>query len=118
MPTYVAVGRDQSGTQRKEKVSASTPNDARNLLKEQGFYVLDIKEERGINIDLSSITTALTKVTVKDKAVFSRQFAALVNAGVALVRSIGLLAEDCPNPKLKEALMGISEDVQQGSSLS
>jgi type IV pilus assembly protein PilC len=118
MPTYVAVGRDQSGTQRKEKVSASTPNDARNLLKDQGFYVLDIKEERGINIDLSNITTALTKVTVKDKAIFSRQFAALVNAGVALVRSIGILAEDCPNPKLKEALMGISADVQQGTSLS
>lgn len=118
MPNYVAVGRDQSGTQRKEKVSASTPNDARNMLKDQGFYVLDIQEERGLNIDLSSITTALTKVTVKDKAIFSRQFAALVNAGVALVRSIGVLAEDCANPKLKDALMGINADVQQGTSLS
>ena len=88
------------------------------FLKDQGFYVLDIKEERGINIDLSNITTALTKVTVKDKAIFSRQFAALVNAGVALVRSLGILAEDCSNPKLKEALMGISADVQQGTSLS
>jgi type IV pilus assembly protein PilC len=118
MPTYVAVGRDQSGSQRKEKVSAENPNDARNLLKDKGFYVLDIKEERGINIDLSSISTAFTKVTVKDKAIFSRQFAALVNAGVALVRSIGVLADDCPNPKLKNALLAINADVQQGTNLS
>jgi type IV pilus assembly protein PilC len=118
MPTYVAVGRDQSGSQRKERVSAENPNDARNLLKDQGFYVLDIKEERGLNIDLSTISTALTKVTVKDKAIFSRQFAALVNAGVALVRSIGVLADDCPNPKLKQALLDINADVQQGTNLS
>jgi type IV pilus assembly protein PilC len=60
----------------------------------------------------------MTKVTVKDKAIFSRQFAALVNAGVALVRGLGVLSDDCPNPKLKKALMGINADVQQGTSLS
>jgi type IV pilus assembly protein PilC len=55
---------------------------------------------------------------VKDKAVFSRQFAALVNAGVAMVRGLGVLSEQCQNPKLKNALMEISADVQQGMNLS
>jgi type IV pilus assembly protein PilC len=118
MPTYVAIGRDTSGAQRKERVSAETPNEARNLLKNQGLYVMDLKEDAGFNFDLETIKTSMTKVTVKDKAIFSRQFAALVNAGVALVRGLGVLSEDCSNPKLKQALIAINADVQQGTNLS
>ncbi|NJL47510.1 MAG: type II secretion system F family protein [Leptolyngbyaceae cyanobacterium SM2_5_2] len=118
MPTYVAIGRDASGAQRKERVSAETPGEARNLLKDQGLFVLDLKEEAGFNLDFETIKTSLTNVSVKDKAIFSRQFAALVNAGVALVRGLGVLADDCPNPKLKKALLAINADVQQGTSLS
>lgn len=118
MPTYVATGRDTLGNQRRERVSASTPNEARTLLKEQGLFVQDLKEERGFRLDLQDLKTSLTKVTVKDKAVFSRQFAALVNAGVGLVRGLGVLSDECPNPKLKKALQEISGDVQQGTNLS
>lgn len=118
MPTYVAIGRDAAGRNRKEKVSAETPNEARNLLKERGIFIQDIKEERGFSFNLEDLQTSMTSVTVKDKAIFSRQFAALVNAGVALVRGLGVLAEECPNPKLKKALGAINGDVQQGTSLS
>lgn len=118
MPTYVATGRDSSGRERKEKVAASNPNEARNLLKEQGLFIQDLKEEKGFSFSMDSISMALTSVSVKDKAVFSRQFAALVNAGVALVRGLGVLSEECPNPKLKRALEDINSDVQQGTSLS
>ncbi|MEO1635559.1 MAG: type II secretion system F family protein, partial [Cyanobacteria bacterium J06631_9] len=44
--------------------------------------------------------------------------AALVSSGVALVRGIGILSDQCPNPKLKVALTQINSDVQQGTSLS
>lgn len=115
MPTYIAKGRDTSGKATTRKIAASTPNEARTLLKDQGLSILDLKEAKGFNVDLSDLTT---KVTVKDKAIFSRQFAALVNAGVALVRSITVLAEECPNPKLKKALNAINADVQQGNNLS
>ena len=118
MPTYVAIGRDATGAQRRERVAAETPGDARTLLKNQGLFVLDLREETAFNLDLETIRTSLTKVTVKDKAIFSRQFAALVNAGVALVRGLGVLADDCSNPKLKQALLAVNSDVQQGTSLS
>lgn len=118
MPTYVAIGRDTYGNERRERIFAPNPSEARDLLKRQGLFVRDITEERGINIDLETIKTAMTTVSVKDKAIFSRQFAALVNAGVALVRGLGVLADDCQNPKLKNALMEINADVQQGTNLS
>jgi type IV pilus assembly protein PilC len=118
MPTYVATGRDSAGRARKERVSASSPGEARNLLKDQGLFIQDLKEERSFKFDLDAVQMALTSVSVKDKAVFSRQFAALVNAGVALVRGLGVLSEECPNPKLKKSLEEINADVQQGTSLS
>ncbi|MEM9164778.1 MAG: type II secretion system F family protein, partial [Cyanobacteria bacterium P01_F01_bin.4] len=118
MPTYVATGRDTTGRSRREKVVAATPNEARAMLKERGVFIQSIKQQRGLSFSLEDIQTSLTQVSVKDKAVFSRQFAALVNAGVGLVRGIGILGEQCPNPKLKKALMAINADVQQGNNLS
>lgn len=121
MPTYVVKARDSKGNPRKQKISAASPAEARTALRDQGLFVQDLKEAQSFdpnNIDLSVITNAMTKVTVKDKAIFSRQFAVLINAGVAMVRGLGVLAEQCTNPKLKKALLEINSDVQQGTNLS
>ncbi|HEY9908441.1 MAG TPA: type II secretion system F family protein [Thermosynechococcaceae cyanobacterium] len=118
MPTFVARVQDSQGKARKERISAGSVVEARTALRDKGYYIQKIEQSSGLNIDLSKIKTSLTSVTVKDKAVFSRQFAALVNAGVAMVRGLGVLSEQCPNPKLKAALMDISSDVQQGVNLA
>jgi type IV pilus assembly protein PilC len=120
MPTFVARVQDSSGVARKERVVADSLRDARASLRDQGLFVQELKQDDGLslNFDLTSIRDSLTKVTVKDKAVFSRQFAALVNAGVAMVRGLGVLSEQCQNPKLKKALLNVSSDVQQGVNLS
>ena len=107
MPTYVATGRDTTGRTRREKVVAATPGEARTMLKERGVYIQSIKQDRTLSLNWEEIRTTMVSVSVKDKAVFSRQFAALVNAGVGLVRGIGILGEQCPNPKLKKALLEI-----------
>ena len=120
MPTFVARIRDAQGKSRKEKVVADTLVQARTNLRDQGFVVQDLKEySQGFqSFDLAGLQTKFATVSVKDKAVFSRQLAALVNAGVAIVRSLGVLAEQCTNPKLKSALVEISSDVQNGVNLS
>jgi len=92
---------------------------ARTTLRQQGFVIQDLKKTQGFgNFDLKKIQNSFVTVSIKDKAVFSRQFAVLVNAGVAIVRSLGVLSEQCSNPKLKKALMDISSDVQSGVNLS
>jgi type IV pilus assembly protein PilC len=119
MPTYVVTGRSTSGKPLRQKVEAPSPSEARTLMAQQGMHIQDIKQSRGASLpSMADIQTSMAKVTVKDKAVFSRQFAALVSSGVALVRGISILADQCPNPKMKQALMGINADVQQGTNLS
>lgn len=121
MPTYVVKARDSKGNARKQKITAASIAEARTTIREQGLFVQDMKEAQSFdpnNIDLSFISDAMTSVSVKDKAIFSRQFAVLINAGVAMVRGLGVLSEQCPNPKLKKALLEINSDVQQGTNLS
>ncbi|AUB38988.1 pilC, type IV pilus assembly protein PilC [Nostoc flagelliforme CCNUN1] len=120
MPTYVARVRDSQGKSRTEKIVAESLVQARTNLRDQGFVVQELKQFQGfqVNFDLKKFQNSLVKVSVKDKAVFSRQFAVLMNAGVAIVRSLGVLSEQCSNTKLKQALVDISNDVQSGMNLS
>jgi type IV pilus assembly protein PilC len=119
MPSFVARVRDSQGKSRTEKIIAQSLREARSNLRQQGFVVQDLKQSQGFDFKSAfDFNTKFASVSVKDKAVFSRQFAALVNAGVAMVRSLGVLAEQCTNPKLKKALMDISSDVQNGTNLS
>jgi hypothetical protein len=120
MPTYVAKIRDSQGKSRTEKFTSESLNDARTKLRNQGFVVQELKESQSLasRFDLKKFQNSFVKVSVKDKAVFSRQFAALVNAGVAIVRGLTVLSEQCSNPKLKAALVEICADVQTGVNLS
>ncbi|HEY9657960.1 MAG TPA: type II secretion system F family protein [Allocoleopsis sp.] len=120
MPTYVVRARDTKGNLKREKIIADSPGEARTALRAKGLFVQDLSEQQSFTeklqkIDINELTA---KVTVKDKAVFSRQFAVLINSGVAMVRGLGILADQCPNPKLKKALQEISSDVQEGNNLS
>ena len=74
-----------------------------------GFSMEDLEEK---------INVALASVTVKDLAVFARQFAAMFNAGVPMIRCLKVLRDQSSNYKIKYALKFISADVEQGTELS
>jgi len=113
MPTYIAEVRDQAGKTKKEKVIAESLIEASAMLRSKGYSVRELQEKQGFSLSFD-----FSSITVKDKAVFSRQFAAMINAGVAMVRCLGVLSEQCSNTKLKKALVAISAEVQQGTDLS
>ncbi|NJL00880.1 MAG: type II secretion system F family protein [Spirulinaceae cyanobacterium RM2_2_10] len=116
MPTFVAEVKDSKGNAKKQKIDATSAEQALMMLQNQYTSVGQVKRS-GVSFSLSELTERLTSVSVKDKAVFSRQFAAMVNAGVAIVRCLSILSDQCPNVKLKKSLVGISAEVQQGTSL-
>ncbi|MCA1995390.1 MAG: type II secretion system F family protein [Coleofasciculus sp. S288] len=118
MPTFIAEVRDVRGNTKKEKVDAISSEQARSILQNRYPSVGKIRKTLSLDLDLSELQTNMSKVTVKDKAVFSRQFAAMVNAGVAMVRCLSVLSDQCPNRKLKKALLTINGEVQQGTNLS
>lgn len=68
---------------------------------------------------LSSLSSLFEpKVGLKDMVVFSRQFAAMVKAGVAILRGLAIMVEQCENKKMKTTLDTVRKSVESGTSLS
>jgi len=85
---------------------------ATNVIRQKpktGFDFSKIQEQ---------IEYTLTSLTVKDMAIFARQFAAMFNAGVPIVRCLSVLQEQSSNAKLKRALTSMNADVQEGINLA
>ncbi len=121
MAIYIAEFRDQQGNVKQQKIKAESAAEVRSTLRSQGMTVQEVKQSKELDWDQLSkldIGEMTASVTVRDKAIFSRQMAVMVNAGVPIVRSLGVLADQCANPKLKKALTVISDDVQQGNNMS
>ncbi|ERN40728.1 type II secretion system, component PulF [Rubidibacter lacunae KORDI 51-2] len=119
MPTFVVDVLDASGKRLKEKVVAPSPAQAQRMLLSKYARVGQAKRASiNMNLDLSAIEERLSGVGVKDKAIFSRQFSALVDAGVGITRGLAVLGEQTRNPKLRKSIAAIDRDVQQGINLS
>jgi type IV pilus assembly protein PilC len=81
---------------------------------------LDIKQQQAKS-SLSrnvSIPGLSNRVKLKDVAVFSRQFATMINSGLSLLRALHILAEQTENQALAAIAHEVRMDVEKGSSLS
>ena len=58
------------------------------------------------------------KVKLKDLAVFSRQFATMINSGLSLLRALNILTEQTENNELARVLGEVRNDIETGNSLS
>jgi type IV pilus assembly protein PilC len=58
------------------------------------------------------------KVTDRDLVIFTRQLAAMLNAGLPIVQSLEVLADDSSNKRLRIALREVKEDLEAGSTLT
>ncbi len=58
------------------------------------------------------------KIKLKDLAVFCRQFATMIDAGLTMLRGLTILADQSDNPELRRVLREVKGDVEAGLSLS
>ena len=114
MPTYIATVQDALGI-KQEKIDANSLAEAKERLSKRGLTVKDLKQS---GFEMPDFSVMFASITVKELAMFSRQFAAMFNAGVPLVRCLSVLSDQCVNPKLKKALVKINADVNEGISLA
>ena len=78
----------------------------------------EIKDEKkGAELKLE-ISLPFKGVSDRDWSLLSRQLSVLVGAGVGIVESLELLADQITNKKLKEALLEVAKDIEEGSSFS
>ncbi|MDI6601931.1 MAG: type II secretion system F family protein [Thermoanaerobacteraceae bacterium] len=116
MPSYEYRARDEAGRLIIGTLEGDSSASVRANLREKKLYPVDIKEKAAKN-DVS-LTLLKAKVKVKDIAIFCRQFASLIKAGVSVVTCIDILRGQTENKRLRDTLMEIYDDVQKGKTLS
>jgi type IV pilus assembly protein PilC len=88
-------------------------------LRSMGYTPIEIQQQgaRNLTRDLK-IPGFSDRVKLKDVAVFSRQFATMINSGLSLLRSLHILSEQTESKPLAEVVNQVRIDVERGSSLS
>src|SRR5918995_1569517 len=115
MAQYTYRALDKQGEIIQDKLEGSGELAVATELRQQGLLVIDVKEQGAGQKD---ILEPFKKVKLGDLVVFSRQFATMINAGLPIVRSLYVLAEQTENPKFKEVVTAVRKDVEAGLALS
>ncbi len=125
MPTFTATYNTKSGQQRVINLEAENPAAARRVLRRRGVTYTTLSRAR-------SVTAAQEKprdpegwkrwfekpITISDKAIFANKLAAMVNAGVPILRSLDMIHRTQKPPLFRKALSSMIQDVNQGESLA
>ena len=126
MPAFIATYTGPAGQSRSLTLKASDLSQARKLLRRRGIRAEELKPASDNKIDENGssglLSFDLNKLLekppgVKEKAVFASKLAALVDAGVPIVRSLDLMATQQKLPMFQRALMKVSLDVNEGIAL-
>jgi len=134
MPVYAwkgltAAGKSASGTRESDG-----PKALRQALRKESIFISEVREvvggkqskralaaggtgAKGLNREVD-IKGLFERVRPRDVAVFTRQMATLLHAGIPLAESMGALAEQTDNKKFQLILAGIRQKVNEGGSFA
>jgi len=116
MLTFNYVARDTTTNKTaKGTLQAESEREAAKLLMDQRLIPTSIKADSETNSFLAKIKNP---ITTKDRVVFTRQLATLINAGLPLAQSLRTVQEQTQNKKLKLIAQEILSNVEGGNSLA
>jgi type IV pilus assembly protein PilC len=115
--TYQYSVRDRDGKLIKGKLEGESPYAVVTKLKAMGYAPVSVAAHKSGALN-REVSLGAKKVTIKDLAVMSRQFATMINAGLSLLRSLSILAEQTENKELRRILTTVATDLETGQSLS
>jgi type IV pilus assembly protein PilC len=107
--TYGWEGRDKAGKTIRGELRAVSEAAVNATLRRQGIVVQKVKTVR---------RKSGGKVREKDIALFTRQLATMMKAGVPLLQSFDIVAKGASNPAVQKLLVDIRTDVETGSALA
>ena len=117
MSTYSYTAKPSAGAQTRGKIQGDSKAAVAAELRRRGLTVLSVEEQKGLP-DLSEFIEGFTRIKLHDKVIFSRQFATMIKAGLALLRALYILEAQTENPRFRKILSEVRQDVEAGAPLS
>ena len=107
--TFLWEGKDKAGKSVRGEMRAAGENMVQASLRRQGVTVSKVKKQR---------LGGGGSVSEKDVALFTRQMATMMKAGVPLLQAFDIVSKGATNPAVAKLLVDIKTEVETGSSLA
>lgn len=115
MPIYQYEAKTTKGLIVKGTMDVANESAAISALMKNQYFPVKVKEyKKSENLNLRNIS----KVSIKDIAIFCKQFSVVITAGISIMRGLEIVKEQTENPKMKSTLEEVFNDVQKGKNLS
>jgi len=120
MPSFAYQAKDSAGRSVNGIIEAENERVLRAKLREMNYFVTGISEKSSsmLQADLGSVFGKMRGVSEQALVVFSRQFATMINAGLAMVRCLDVLSVQTEDKQLKDVITAVRKDVEGGSTLA
>jgi type IV pilus assembly protein PilC len=113
MPVFTYSARSLTGEIQSGEVDLPTREEVVGYLRKQKLIPVAVRNKpKDINISFGS------GVKTREIVIFTRQFATMINAGLPLVQSLTILAEQTENKKFKEVISSVLYDIESGQTLA
>jgi type IV pilus assembly protein PilC len=108
---FLWEGTDNRGNKVKGRKVAASEAAVRALLRKEGVVPVKIRKQ-------SALFQKRGKVTAADIALFSRQLATMLQAGIPLVQAFDIVGAGHDNPAVQKLILGIKADLESGTALA
>jgi type IV pilus assembly protein PilC len=109
--TFLWEGKDKKGNRVKGRGLARDELEIRSDLRKQGIAATKVRRE-------STLFKGQGKVTAEDIALFARQLATMLNAGIPMVQSFEIIGVGHDKPAVQKLVLSIKNDIETGSALN
>ena len=106
-------GTDKKGNRVRGETRSSSPTLVKAELRRQGILPLKVKKKSALASQAKK-----KKIQPKDIAVFTRQLATMLAAGVPLVQAFEIIGRGHENPAMQELILSIKADIESGTTLN
>jgi len=114
LPVFLYEGTNRRGQKVKGELPSKNMALAKAVLRKQGVNVTNVRKKSKNPLEFLS----KKKITPMDIAIFTRQLATMMKAGVPLVQSFEIVAEGLDNPAMREVVLGIKTEVEGGNTFA
>lgn len=109
--TFAWEGVDKSGAKKKGETAGANEAAIKAELRRQGIRPISVKKK-------SALSRRRKRISAKDIAIFTRQLATMMAAGVPLVQAFEIVGRGHENPAMQDLIMAVKGNVEAGSGLA
>jgi len=116
VPVYVWKGRTISGEIQTGEFESNTQDEVLSALRKKRIIITSVREKpKGFKMNMPGMGPG---VTTRDLAIFTRQFATMINAGLPLVQCLDILSKQTENVAFRQIISSVTREVEAGNTLA